>query len=60
MAAPVTVVVAYDLEFAKYLPRFFPCGREAGLPETRSHGDDGPPQWIAARRLFDDGRTGVD
>ena len=61
MAAPVTVVVAYDLEFAEYLPRFFPYADakswftgKPGLTETtalRNGSLQGAYLMMAARAL---------
>ena len=61
MAAPVTAVVAYDLEFAEYLPRFFPYADakswftgNPGLAETtalRNGSLQGAYLMMAARAL---------
>ena len=57
MAAPVTAIVAYDLEFAGYLPKFFPHADAKSwftgntvLTETTALRNG-----IDARRLFDYG-----
>jgi len=59
MAAPVTVIVAYDLRFYEQLPKLFP--QNPGMKALRGRAgagrSDGQAEFEPAGRVHDDGRA---